>query len=360
MPFIECDYCKKEIEISNSKLKEYKTHFCSHKCKGNFMTLETIKKYESKFDIVDMGKWITEKYVNERLSFREIMKLLETKNNRSVKSFLTYYNVPIRKGGEAIKTQWENNPERRKTMGKIFKAYRIGKVSVRKISNEEISNRLYENRMMLKKRIVKNGYTEIDFVCYECGYEGKAPLKKDFLCPRCSTHKVHLKQKLDYKIVKSAFIKAGLILIDKNYINSNAPLAYICPNHKKVGIQYKSYEKILGRVGCKFCALDNKIKITGDERKNYKVTSWRKEVFERDNYTCQCCGDNKGGNLQAHHIYNFSKYKELRLDVENGITLCEKCHNPCIKGSFHHTYGTRNNTEEQLKEYILKIKNIIA
>lgn len=59
-------------------------------------------------------------------------------------------------------------------------------------------------------------------------------------------------------------------------------------------------------------------------RREYK--EWRAKVFERDNYTCQQCGDNKGGNLNAHHIKEYAKYKELRHDVNNGITLCKHCH----------------------------------
>lgn len=59
-------------------------------------------------------------------------------------------------------------------------------------------------------------------------------------------------------------------------------------------------------------------------RPDYKV--WRDAVFARDNYTCQDCGDKKGGNLRAHHIKPFSDYPELRYDVSNGITLCHRCH----------------------------------
>lgn len=64
---------------------------------------------------------------------------------------------------------------------------------------------------------------------------------------------------------------------------------------------------------------------TKKERQTPEYIKWRNRVFERDNYTCQMCGQ-KGGNLNAHHIKNFHKYKSKRLDLNNGITLCVKCH----------------------------------
>lgn len=61
-------------------------------------------------------------------------------------------------------------------------------------------------------------------------------------------------------------------------------------------------------------------------RESLEYHLWREAVFARDNWTCQECGDDRGGNLNAHHIKSFSKHKELRTSIENGVTLCVECH----------------------------------
>lgn len=57
--------------------------------------------------------------------------------------------------------------------------------------------------------------------------------------------------------------------------------------------------------------------------------NWRLSVFERDNYTCQFCGE-FGGLLEAHHIRPFALFPSLRFDTPNGITLCKGCHSTTI------------------------------
>jgi hypothetical protein len=81
-------------------------------------------------------------------------------------------------------------------------------------------------------------------------------------------------------------------------------------------------------------------------RNSARYKYWRKECFERDCFKCQKYGTS-GGDLRVHHINNFSEFPELRFDINNGITLSEKAHI-----EFHKKYGTKNNTKDQLLEFL--------
>jgi hypothetical protein len=65
--------------------------------------------------------------------------------------------------------------------------------------------------------------------------------------------------------------------------------------------------------------------LTRKLRGSLKYKEWRTDVFNRDSHTCQKCNI-RGGILHAHHIEFWSKNKERRFDVSNGITLCKECH----------------------------------
>lgn len=62
-----------------------------------------------------------------------------------------------------------------------------------------------------------------------------------------------------------------------------------------------------------------------NDRNRPEYVLWRNNVFKRDDYTCQDCGQ-KGGELNAHHIKSYKDYPKLRLILRNGITLCVICH----------------------------------
>ena len=80
-------------------------------------------------------------------------------------------------------------------------------------------------------------------------------------------------------------------------------------------------------------------KINLQIRNSFRYSEWRKEIFERDNYTCQKCRTNRGP-LNVHHIIEFNNIlKEQNIkniddalscnylwDLNNGITLCKRCH----------------------------------
>jgi hypothetical protein len=62
----------------------------------------------------------------------------------------------------------------------------------------------------------------------------------------------------------------------------------------------------------------------GKSHRTRKSYEWRRMVFERDNYTCQKCGER--ANIIAHHIKSYYKFENLRYKITNGITLCRSCH----------------------------------
>jgi len=67
-------------------------------------------------------------------------------------------------------------------------------------------------------------------------------------------------------------------------------------------------------------------------KNSYQYIQWVGIVKHRDGHTCKRCNSTK--QLQAHHIEPVSKYPELVVDVDNGITLCHSCHK-----EFHSRYG---------------------
>ena len=193
-------------------------------------------------------------------------------------------------------------------------------------------------------------------------------------CPYCGHHTERLDVQLDPSESLGAYhSKARERWSTKNvtspydyYPNASDVVWWKCEYEKHEDYQRKISNSLTRDFRCPICAIENIPIVTGPDHWSWKggltpeskrirssaeYKHWRDAIFKKDNYTCQCCGK-RGGKLNAHHIKPFAQHEDLRFDINNGITLCEGHHDASISGSFHNTYGTYNNTPEQLEEYI--------
>lgn len=75
---------------------------------------------------------------------------------------------------------------------------------------------------------------------------------------------------------------------------------------------------------------------------------WSKSVKNRDGWKCKISNSNCSGQVVAHHILPWRDYKELRYEVNNGITLCH----------FHHP--RKRNDEMMLSPFFQELVAIKA
>lgn len=61
--------------------------------------------------------------------------------------------------------------------------------------------------------------------------------------------------------------------------------------------------------------------------RNHQDSRWASRVLQRDGYTCKRCEvTGVKATLQAHHIKPYELFPDQRGEVDNGVTLCSKCH----------------------------------
>ena len=63
-------------------------------------------------------------------------------------------------------------------------------------------------------------------------------------------------------------------------------------------------------------------------KEQIKSPKWQKrrlEILQRDDFTCQMCGD-KDKTLHVHHLYYDNEKEYWEYEDLNLITLCEDCH----------------------------------
>lgn len=190
---------------------------------------------------------------------------------------------------------------------------------------------------------------------------------RNYKCKKCSIIEQHNQQRSDY--IGKRFGRLVVTEFDRESSENSLYTFWFCDcDCGTIHIRVRGWDLATGNTKSCGCLKHDYVGenhhnwkggVTSNEQKirvSNKYNSWREAIFNYDDYTCQCCGQ-RGGKLNAHHIFPFAEYKELRLDINNGITLCESCHAFKNFGSFHNLYGTHNNTPEQLEEYINKKRN---
>lgn len=72
--------------------------------------------------------------------------------------------------------------------------------------------------------------------------------------------------------------------------------------------------------------IDGRAKERTNERLSMAARQWAYDVKARDGFACVHCGDDRGGNLHAHHRKHWATHPSLRFDLDNGVTVCAGCH----------------------------------
>jgi hypothetical protein len=199
-----------------------------------------------------------------------------------------------------------------------------------------------------------NAHTRLTVLCSR-GHESKVSWNEFTNGRTCKLCSRTLKPTIEH--VREQFKKRGYTLLSTEYVNSSTKLDFICDKQHVYQIDWEHFSR--GH-GCGICRIENLKSGIGhprwDPNKTHEervkgrkfpaLTVWRKQVFQRDNFTCKSCGT-VGGKLNAHHLDSWNKFPDRRFDVDNGVTLCSRCHR-----QFHSEFGQGDNTKEQFDMWL--------
>lgn len=186
---------------------------------------------------------------------------------------------------------------------------------------------------------------------------------KLFDCEECQDDKVKAKRK-DRFYTARKFLKDNgynILTSESNFVNSGTKTKYsikaTCPKGHDSG---KDLMELLRGIlrPCKVCMLkekngpkcnlyvDGRNKTNKDERTKIGslLKTWRKDILNKFNKKCNICSSSE--KLHAHHLNGFLLDEANRLNIENGVCLCQKCH---IK--FHTDFGKKNNIKAEYEQF---------
>jgi hypothetical protein len=206
-----------------------------------------------------------------------------------------------------------------------------------------------------------NNSTPLRYIC-NCGNEATVSLSNFKIgnrCEACAGQRRAEAKRHDFSYVQEVFEEYGCHLLETEYVDGHTPMLYVCVCGRE---DMKSLFKFLAGQRCRQCYLDNNRgennpawnpDKTDEEREYGRIIEgykqWKKDCLKRDNFICKVC-NKRGGDLHVHHIFSYSDFKLLRVELLNGITLCVDCHKG--KEGFHGIYGNKNTSPEEFLEFL--------
>lgn len=261
-----CDNCGKTIQKIYKEVVRSENHSCNKKCAGQLREKQELLKFKERVNC-DPKEFLHQRYVNEKATIRQLAVEIygNVKCATSVNGWLKKFNIPLRHGSEAVKTQWIDNEERRELSRSLAKKNLQSEESMKK-AKEAQSTPEYREVASERKKGENN------------------PM---------------------YGVIREDNVLWNPDITDEQRVA---------------------------------------------QRKTYLDARFKKGVKERDGNKCTVCGEYKG-TIVAHHLMSYVEYPEFRYDIDNGVTLCEKCHI-----SFHQKYGWGKTTKDDFDEYLNTIK----
>ena len=150
---VACDICGHVKEAEYRHTLKRKSTVCSDSCFSKLREKRAIENIESKFNL-KFEDFLRLRYIEQKKTIRMIAKELFGKetNHSTINYWLKKFDIPLRRGSDAIKTQWINADSRRKLSSEL---------AHKNLNNKETRNKLH--KIMLtdeykeKSRIAKLG-----------------------------------------------------------------------------------------------------------------------------------------------------------------------------------------------------------
>lgn len=233
---------------------------------------------------------------------------------------------------------------------------------VKRLKYEDVKKVFDERGCTLLSEVYVKSKDKLSFIC-TCGRTSEIAFdkfKSGQYCGGCRDERIGKASRHSIEYVRKVFEGNGCKLLSKTYEGNKQKLNYVC---NCGNVAYISFAKFQSGQRCKVCKstkiteklsganspMYNHDKSTEErirDRKYPEYQKWRRDVFSRDDYTCQCCGE-VGRKLNAHHIESYSRNKDLRTDINNGITLCESCHK-----EYHANFYRNDADKETFMEFM--------